>query len=107
MEEEEEGEKQKRQRGQIEMAEKERREKEKGERGVGVDKQRNHDGKLQSAKILAELVLGDAARDRCDAQWKSSFTKSAICDSRNLKGIISEYEDADEWRLLKGLEKED
>ena len=55
---------------------------------------------------MAELVLGDASREKGGEQWKSSFIQRVIFDSQKSKGIISEYGDTDEWRLLKGLEKE-
>ena len=68
-----------------------------------IDKE-NHDNKLQEAKTTPDLVLGDPSRDKGDSQWKSSFIKSAICDSQKLNGVISEFADTDEGRLSNGPE---
>ena len=96
----------KRLRGQIEKQEKRGERKENGERSWGGVDEENRDIKLQEVETLAGRVLGDASRDKGAEQWRSSFTKCAICDSQKLKGIISEYADTDEWRLSKVLVKE-
>ena len=62
--------------------------------------------KLQEVKTLVELVLDEAARDNTAEKWKSSFVKSVICDAKTFAEVREEYEDSDEGRLLKALEKE-
>ena len=67
------------------------------------ENERKTKDKTQEIKTLVDLVLDDAARDGITERRKSSFAKSVICDVRAPNAAISEYEGADDGRLLGGF----
>ena len=52
--------------------------------------------KAQDLKLVAELALGDAGRDRMAGQWGSSLRKSAIGDVEEIELAKGEFLQTDE-----------
>ena len=65
--------------------------------------------KAQDLKLVAELALGDAGRDRMAGQWGSSLRKSAIGDVEEIELAKGEFLQTDErgGGALEGLGKVD